>query len=315
MVDRVRELLGRIPGYNGYRDKENRRDEDRRLRETIADGIVQSVDALTAYNAQLSADREFSSLSKVESIVGQIRLLADRIRTASYGYGGIFTERSVDEAALDQLRQFDLALQRETQTLAVAVSSLIASSPPNATHINAVSEELHRLSLLFDSRASVVDQARPTRDAKVLDLLDTTPPPAPSPLLSVQKGVAFSVLGDNFVADATITLSTQDGSLQLIRVGEEDSGAIWILGSGIDGVPSARLTEVADATPPSFQTTRPATATIVSAKGRQEGVAAHYVAQVGNDDTIELSLTIGDAPRTFRGNEIRDIDVEVYGAA
>ena len=122
MVDRLKDLLGRIPGYNGYRDKENRRDEDRRLRETIADTIVLSVDTLTSYNARLSADREFSSLSKVESLVGQIRLLADRIRTASYGYGGIFTERSVDEAALDQLRQFDLALQREAEGLASAVS-------------------------------------------------------------------------------------------------------------------------------------------------------------------------------------------------
>jgi hypothetical protein len=315
MVDRVKDLLGRIPGYNGYRDKENRRDEDRRLRETIADSIVQSVDVLTAYNAQLSANREFSSLSKIESLVGQIRLLADRVRTASYGYGGIFTERSVDEAALDQLRQFDLALQREVQGLASAVSTLASSSPPNADHAGAVTEELNRLNLLFDSRTSVIDQARPTREAKVLDLLDTTPPPAPSPLLSVQKGVAFSVLGDNFLADATITLTTQDGPLQLIRVGQDDAGATWILGSGVSGVPSARLAEVADATQSSFQTTKPATATIVSEKGRQEGVAARYAAQVGNDNTIELTLTIGDAPRTFRGNEIRDMDVEVYGAA
>lgn len=314
MVDRIKDLLGRIPGHNGYRDKENRRDEDRRLRETIADGIMQSVDTLTRYNAQLSANRELSSLSKVEALVGQIRLLADRIRTASYGYGGIFSERSVDEAALDQLRQFDLALQREVAGLATAVGTLTSSAPPNAEHADAVTTELNRLNLLFDSRTSVVDQARPTREAKVLDLLDTTPPPAPSPLMSVRKGVAFSVLGDNFLADATITLTTQDGPLQLIRVGQDDAGATWILGSGVEGIPSARMTEEADASAPSYQTMQQATATVDSGKGRQEGVAARYAVQSA-DVTVRLTLMIGDTPRVFSGNEIRDIDVEVYGAA
>jgi hypothetical protein len=315
MVERIRDMLRRIPGYNGYRDKENRRDEDRRLRESIADAIMLSADQLTQYNARLSADRELSSLSRVEALVGQIRLLADRVRTASYGYGGIFTERSVDEAALDQLRQFDLALQREVQALGTAVSTLTASTPPSDANTIAVTDELGRLNLLFDSRTSVVDEGKPTREAKVLDLLDTTPPPKPSPLMSVNRGDALSVLGDNFVADATISLATDDGPLQLIRVAQGDQGATWLLGSGVPGIISARLTEVTSEGSPSYQTMNRATATIDTEKGRQEGVAAQYAAQTDNAGSLQLTLLIGDAPQVFRGNEIRDIDVEIYGAA
>ncbi|HVL22989.1 MAG TPA: hypothetical protein VM450_02845 [Thermomicrobiales bacterium] len=315
MVERIRDMLGRIPGYNGYRDKENRRDEDRRLRESIADAIMISADQLTQYNARLSANRELSSLSRVEAIVGQIRLLADRVRTASYGYGGIFTERSVDEAALDQLRQFDLALQREVQALGAAVSTLTASTPPSDANTSAVTDELGRLNLLFDSRTSVVDEGKPTREARVLDLLDTTPPPKPSPLMSVNRGDALSVLGDNFVADATISLATDDGPLQLIRVAQGSQGATWLLGSGVPGIISARLTEVTSESTPSYQTMNRATATIDTEKGRQEGVAAQYAAQTDNAGSLQLTLLIGDEPQVFRGNEIRDIDVEIYGAA
>ena len=315
MVERIRDMLGRIPGYNGYRDKENRRDEDRRLRESIADAIMLSADQLTQYNARLSANRELSSLSRVEAIVGQIRLLADRVRTASYGYGGIFTERSVDEAALDQLRQFDLALQREVQALGAAVSTLTASTPPSDANTSAVTDELGRLNLLFDSRTSVVDEGKPTREARVLDLLDTTPPPKPSPLMSVNRGDALSVLGDNFVADATISLATDDGPLQLIRVAQGSQGATWLLGSGVPGIISARLTEVTSESTPSYQTMNRATATIDTEKGQQEGVAAQYAAQTDNAGSLQLTLLIGDEPQVFRGNEIRDIDVEIYGAA
>src|SRR5699024_9241959 len=145
------------------------------------------------------------------------RLLADRIRTASYGYGGIFTSQGVDSAALDQLRQFDTALQNETSSLAGLVEGLSASIPPGEEHIRAFIKELDRLDILFSARNDVVDTAKPSREQHVLDLLDTSEPEPPSLLLSVRRGDSLSILGDNFIANATITIVTNDGPLTLIR--------------------------------------------------------------------------------------------------
>jgi hypothetical protein len=311
---RITELLQKVPGYNGYRDKENRRDEDKRLRDSIANDVQNNVARLTQYNANLSAARELSHLSRVESLVGQLRLLADRIRTASYGYGGIFTEREVDAAALDQLRQFDLALQREVTSLGEEVETLTSSTPPRDDDVRSLSGEIDRLQLLFDTRTEVVDRAKPTRDAKVLELLDTNEPATPSPLLSVSKGDTLSVLGDNFIANATISLATDQGPLQLIRVSEEEGGATWLLGSGVEGIVSARLTESLGEMPP-YQTMQRAAATLDTENGRQEGVAVQYAARMTGGGELELTVVFGDSARVYRGNEIRDIDVEVYGAA
>lgn len=311
---RITKLLHKVPGYSGYRDKENRRDEDKRVREAVAKDVMNAANRLTQYNSDLSAARELGHISRMEDLVGRVRHLGDRINTASYGYGGIFTERSVDETALDQLRQFDLALQREVESLDAAITHLTGSMPPKDDAVRNVSEELNRLNLLFDSRTEVVNQGKPTRDDKILSLLDTSEEPRPSPLMSVTRGDTLSVLGDNFIANATISLATDQGPLQLIRVGEDENGATWLLGSGVEGIISARLTEQIGE-PPAYQTMSRASATVDSESGRQEGVAAQYAARMNESGEVELIVVLGSSARIYRGNEIRDIDVDVYGAA
>jgi hypothetical protein len=66
---------------------------------------------------------------------------------------------------------------------------------------------------------------------------------------------------------------------------------------------------------PSYQTMQRASATLDTEQGRQEGVAVQYAARTEGSSQLELTLVIGDSARIYRGNEIRDIDVEVYGAA
>lgn len=313
-MERISKLLNRVPGYTGYRDKENRRDEDKRIREAIASEITAQVDRLNQYSAELSAEREFTHLSRLESLIGQVRLLGDRIRTASYGYGGIFTEREVDATALDQLRQFDLSMEREIAGIANAVQQVTATMPPDAEAVKALNDEVNRLDRLFDARSTVIDEGKPSRDEQVLALLEIREEKAPSPLLTVKKNETLSVLGDNYIANATISLSTDEGKLQLIRVSEEQENATWLLGSGIAGVPSARLTESASDIP-GYQTMSRASAVVDSETGRQEGIAAQYAIRTGGTNVVELVVVIGDSARVYRGNEISDMDVEVYGAA
>lgn len=311
---RITDLLHKVPGYAGYRDKENRRDEDKRLRDSIADDIQVFIDRLTKYNADLSANRELKALAPTESLIGQLRLLADRIRTASYGYGGLFSERDIDGTALDQLRQFDLALKNETTDLSTRIDTISRSIPPQNDDVRALSEEIERLNLLFSERSNVVDAGKPTRDEKVLKLLDVEQKDIPSPLLSVSKGDTLAILGDNFIANATILLSTSTGPLNLIRTSADEDNATWLLGSGVDTVPSAQLME-SPGTAPSAHTAQPGTATIDTEKGYQEGVAVQYSVNISESGEIVLTLVLGDSTRTFRGNEIRDIDVAVYGTA
>ncbi len=208
MEKRIENLLNQISGYTGYRSKEDRRDDDRRLREAIANSLGTTVATLGGVSAKLAEQRKLTHISTIERTVGATRLLADRVRTATYGYGGIFTDRSVDDFALTQLRQFDNAFQQEAKSLD-DLANRIAASPdgPLDTDITAYQTELNRLGLLFDARAAVIDTARPNKDATVLSLLEPPAAPKVSPLAAIRIGDALSILGDNFLVDATVTFT------------------------------------------------------------------------------------------------------------
>lgn len=316
LQERLRGWLSRVPGYEGYRSKENRRDEDKRVREASADALAAIVDQLTSKNAALVAERNLTHVSRLERLVSQTRLLADRIRTATYGYGGIFTDRDVDEYALDQLRQFDVAFGSELDTLGSTAEAIASAAPqPSEDDLSTFETELQRLATLFDGRGQVIETARPTQDQRVLDLLDTAAPPAPSPLWGIGIGEAFSVLGDNYLTDAVVTLSDGDTGITLARVSGDRAGeAQWFMGSTDPEIGSARLSEVA-ADDPGGKQLRPVRVSIQSSKGTEDEVAGRYMLDRGANGAVELMYSVGAEHRRFTGEKVNDIDIEAFGTA
>ncbi|MGI8405990.1 MAG: hypothetical protein ACR2OE_14720, partial [Thermomicrobiales bacterium] len=171
------------------------------------------------------------------------------------------------------------------------------------------------ISTLFNARGAVIETAQPAREKAVLDLLDTSQPPVPSPLLKVAMGDAFSVLGDDFQAKATVDLKDGDLSVKLIRIDEtEGKDSIWYVGASSPDVPSARLVEKEGGVS-SEPTMRTAVATVESERGKQERVAASYaVVPQTTGDAITFVLIISGMRRDFIGALIHDLDVEVYGS-
>ena len=312
--DFIQGAFNKVPGYKGYRDKEDRRDADKMIRDSISTALGQQIDALTRYNAELANARDFESLAALEPAIGQIRLLSDRIRTTSYGYGGIFTEDGVDANALEQLRLFDAALLREVDSLAAAVNKLTGSTPPDANTRSGIVSEINRLTTLFDTRSSVVQQGRPSDDEEALQLLAIPAKVERSPLLDVKKGDALSYMDDNYIANGTISLRTADGNIVLARVSNESEGATWLLGSSISGMASAKLTERAD-TNGGFQTMSNATATISTDQGDEKDLVSRYSYRDLGDNRVEFTLALGDTIMVFEGSTIVDKDLEVYGVA
>ncbi|MGC4106112.1 MAG: hypothetical protein QM753_07115 [Thermomicrobiales bacterium] len=313
MLDRARNSLNAIPGYGSYQDKEHRRDLDKQVRVAAADQLVQVVDALTAASAAQVAKGDFSQVSAMESLTGRTRTLADRIRTASYGFTGIFADGAIDTAALEQLRLFDVGIGKKAADLAKS-----AQAGGDLTEkVDAIAKTVGEIDLLFNTRGAVIETARPSTDSAVLDLLDTSVPPPPSPLLEVARGAAFSVLGDDYMANAVVQLEDGDLRISFLRVGKNpDGNAVWFVGASTPDVPSAQLVEEASDTPSEAfdPTTRTATATVDTGKGTKQRVPAEYAVSPQSDDSsVEVLLVLGGVRHEFSGRPIHDADVIVYG--
>jgi len=106
----LEKLVGSIPGYKGYKEKEMRREADRLLRETLARKYEEQWARLNGVQKRLLSSGGIEYLDEVESAATKLRGFIDKLKTAAMGYSGFFDAVKVKEDALDKLYQFDNAL-------------------------------------------------------------------------------------------------------------------------------------------------------------------------------------------------------------
>jgi hypothetical protein len=116
------ERLGdKIPGYSGYVDKDRRRDIDKLHREHLANRLRSLKAPLTDLLGELTSTGRLMEVGPVDSAIKKLDQLENRIRYASYGYSGFFDVVKIEEAQLDALYRFDLAMVEEVDKIEALV--------------------------------------------------------------------------------------------------------------------------------------------------------------------------------------------------
>jgi hypothetical protein len=80
--NKVEELVSTIPGYKGYKQKEQRREADKLLRLEVARRYGEQLRRLGEIQYTLSEEGELALLASVERAANKLQLLIDRLRTA-----------------------------------------------------------------------------------------------------------------------------------------------------------------------------------------------------------------------------------------
>lgn len=123
-------LMAKIPGYSGYKEKELRREADKLLRTTVAAKLDDQRQRLSELQVQLISQAQIEYVDDLERARMKLQLLTDRIKTASYGYAGLFDAVKVKEEQLDALYEFDNEMLDFVDEIAAGVdqvSSAIAA--------------------------------------------------------------------------------------------------------------------------------------------------------------------------------------------
>lgn len=314
-TERVERLLNRVPGYTGYRNKESMRDDDRRLRQEIARELTQAIDRLTSVSSRLASERQLSQISTIENTIGRVRHLESRVRTATYGYGGLFSDRSVDEFALQQLKQFDVAFQQGVGEL----TSLIAGATGGDTVDPAAYQQIDRaisdLDRLFDTRGDVIETATPTRDPDVLGLLEKPRELTPQQrqLLALRQGGTGAILGDNYRFTAHIALASPDGDPVLTMV-ELDGGPEWLAVTDDGTTVDAWRVTAGDAATTTAQG-QPARASVSGPSGTKSDVVASYqISSSGDGDgaAVTIVVDLAGSVRAYQGPNVPLLDLQIF---
>lgn len=125
---RIESFVGKFPGYKGYKEKEMRREADKLLRDTLARRVEEQWRRLPDIQKQLLSAGQIQWLDDVEGATMKLQTFIDRLKTATYGYAGFFDAVRVKEEQLDQLYNFDMALDEHVDAIAAAVDALSSAA-------------------------------------------------------------------------------------------------------------------------------------------------------------------------------------------
>lgn len=126
-----KDILGKIrnslAGFLGYVDRDNRREADKILREQIASAYEAQWGRVSKIQRQLISAGQLELLDDVEEGAISLRIFADRVRRAAYGYAGFFDAVRVNSDELEKIYAYDQALLENVEELARAIDNIEAS--------------------------------------------------------------------------------------------------------------------------------------------------------------------------------------------
>jgi hypothetical protein len=154
-------IMGYVPGYHGYKEKELRRESDRLVR-------MEAVNRLKA--AKTVMRRAFANPAMVQKLAGEdtyrydalnsrMDRVTQRIDRAVAGYQGVFDAVKVKEDKLDSVLQYDVSLIEKADGIKADCGKLSKMQPGNedwSAAMDALISKVEEYDSLIDSRTEIL---------------------------------------------------------------------------------------------------------------------------------------------------------------
>jgi hypothetical protein len=125
--DPFKRLASLIPGFGGYIERQNRRDADKLLRDTVARRFDEQWKRASQIQVDMVSSGLIQYVDDMERAALQLRTFIDKISTAPRGYSGLFDAVKINEKELEAIYQFDAAFFDLADQVARALDNVEAS--------------------------------------------------------------------------------------------------------------------------------------------------------------------------------------------
>jgi hypothetical protein len=152
-------LLDIIPGWGGYQKRQTRRKADQVMRQVLAEKLTVQRKRLDTAQKDLINNGRIDLVDDVGSAITQLQTFIDRVRTATYGYSGLFDAVKVNESELEQMYNFDAQLFEYVERLDTASGHLrdvIPSGQGLVEVIRVIQDLCREANETFDQREHVL---------------------------------------------------------------------------------------------------------------------------------------------------------------
>ena len=120
----LKKIQSFIPGFRGYRRKEDLRDADRMLRMQLADRLGLQRRGLEECRGMLVQSYGSKELDLIGGLINQFKKVEGGVTHAEMGYSGIAADIQIKEDELDQLYEFDASMLDHIASISASVDSL-----------------------------------------------------------------------------------------------------------------------------------------------------------------------------------------------
>lgn len=153
----LKKIQNVIPGFRGYRKREDVRAADKILRLQIADGLVRVREGLEEARKAMVEDYQTKSLDKVGSVINKSRTLEGKVRHAEQGYSGFSPAIRIEEDELNRLYEYDAhligAVKHMDEAQANLLSAIHASDETGTrSNLEMIDRQLVEFQRVFEER-------------------------------------------------------------------------------------------------------------------------------------------------------------------
>jgi len=146
-----------IPGFRGYRKREDLRIADNLLRAYIADEIKNISLELEEYRRTLTKNMELDLLNDIGSLINHVNAIEGKVRHAEHGYAGISPDYRIDETEINKLYEWDLNLIAHIKIMKTLIKTLsenvVSSDQKNISDkMTDFNSQLRKFDELFEKR-------------------------------------------------------------------------------------------------------------------------------------------------------------------
>jgi soluble cytochrome b562 len=154
-------IMGYVPGYRGYKEKELRRESDRLVR---MEAVNRLKAAKTSFRRSFASPMAVQKLSgedsyKFDALTSRLDRVTQRIDRAVAGYAGVFDAVKVKEDKLDTVIRHDVSLIEKAEAVKVDCEKVAKMEPGNddwRTAMDTLISKIEEFDALINERSEIL---------------------------------------------------------------------------------------------------------------------------------------------------------------
>jgi hypothetical protein len=131
-MERKKNILDKIgtliPGYEGYANREVKRNSDKVLRDFISYAITDIEASVIIHQNHLIKTNELQICKEWDIVRKSLNTLASKIKYTPYGESSFFSENQIKDEELDAINKMDLEISDKVDLMKKLISNHIADS-------------------------------------------------------------------------------------------------------------------------------------------------------------------------------------------